>query len=77
MVGLPTGCDALGRPTCSFTFTCSSALIEHVAEQRFRNSMPKMYSLNSAASILPRRMSAALNRWRSSCGRVSGIVRIV
>lgn len=38
------------------------------------NSIPKMYSLNSEASILPRRMSAALNKWRSSWGRVSGMV---
>lgn len=28
--------------------------------------VPKMYSLNSEASILPRRMSAAAKRWRSS-----------
>ena len=32
---------------------------------------PKMYSLNSEASILPRRMSAAAKRWRSSWGSVS------
>jgi hypothetical protein len=29
--------------------------------------------LNSEASILPRRMSAALKRWRSSCGRVKSM----
>ena len=33
--------------------------------------MPKMYSLNSEASIFPRRMSAADRRCRSSCGSVS------
>ena len=37
--------------------------------------MPKMYSLNSEASILPRRMSAAANRWRSSCGNVKRGIR--
>ena len=31
------------------------------SEARFRNSMPKMYSLNSEASILPRRMSAEVH----------------
>lgn len=31
-------------------------------EQRFKNSIPKMYALNAEASILPRRMSAALKR---------------
>ena len=42
-----------------------------MSDARFRNSIPKMYSLNSEASILPRRMSAAANKWRSSCGNVS------
>ena len=41
------------------------------SEDRFRKSIPKMYSLNSEASIFPRRMSAAAKRWRSSWGRVS------
>src|SRR5690606_7861494 len=41
-------------------------------EKPGRFSIPKMYSLNSEASILPRRMSAALKRWRSSWGRVNG-----
>jgi len=35
-------------------------LIEQIA-QRFRNSMPKMYSLYSDASMLPRRSSHARN----------------
>ena len=51
----------------------SSRRASNTSEHRFRNSIPKMYSLNSEASILPRRMSAAANRWRSSCGRVSGM----
>ena len=45
------------------------------SEARFRNSIPKMYSLNSEASILPRRMSAAANRCRSSCGNVKRGIR--
>ena len=36
------------------------------SELRFKKSMPKIYSLNSDASILPRRISAAAKRWRSS-----------
>ena len=48
----------------------------NTSEQRLRKSMPKMQSLNPEASILPRRMSAALKRCRSSCckGKVKGIV---
>ena len=41
------------------------------SEARFRNSIPKMYSLNSDASILPRKMSAAANKCRSNWGNVS------
>ena len=41
------------------------------SDDRFRKSMPKMYSLNSDASIFPRKMSAAAKRWRSSWGNVS------
>ena len=48
-----------------------SLIASNWSEQRFRNSIPKMYSLKSEASILPRRMSAAPNRCRSSCGSVS------
>src|SRR6266540_2705162 len=41
------------------------------SEQRLRNSIPKMKSLYSDASILPRRMSAAVNRCRSNWDNVS------
>ena len=37
----------------------------------FKNNDPKIYALNSEASILPRRISAAANRCRSSCRSVS------
>src|SRR5690606_6912423 len=40
------------------------------SDRRLMNSMPKMNSLNSLASILPRRMSAALKRKPSSWERV-------
>ena len=37
----------------------------------FRNSAPRMYSLNSDASIFPRKMSVAANRCRLSRGSIS------
>lgn len=37
---------------------------------------PKMNSLDSEASILPRRMSAPARRWRSSQGRVSWFISV-
>ncbi len=40
------------------------------SERRFRKSIPKINSLNSEASILPRKMSAALKRKFSSWERV-------
>nr|DAL77416.1 MAG TPA: hypothetical protein [Caudoviricetes sp.] len=42
-----------------------------LSESLFKNRIPKIYSLNSDASILPRRMSAALNRCDSNCDIVS------
>ena len=56
------------RASCS-AMTCSPRRPRTGRRHRFRNSIPKMYSLNSEASILPRRMSAAANRCRSSCGK--------
>ena len=47
----------------------------NTSEACFRKSIPKMYSLNSEASILPRKMSAALSRCRSSCGSVRRGIR--
>ncbi len=46
--------------------TISARRSSKTSEQRFKKSIPKMYSLNSEASILPRRMSAAANRCLSS-----------
>jgi hypothetical protein len=46
-----------------------SRLRSNSSDRRLRKSMPKMNSLNSEASILPRKMSAALKRKDSSCAR--------
>src|SRR5579863_472025 len=47
-----------------------SRLRSNSSERRLRKSRPKMNSLNSEASILPRRMSADLKRKLSSWERV-------
>jgi hypothetical protein len=57
---------SLSPASRSWPITCSRRS-SNTSEQRLRNSIPKMYSLNSEASILPRRMSAALNR----CTRIN------
>jgi len=38
----------------------------HADDGDFKNKIPKIYSLNSDASILPRRMSAALSKCDSN-----------
>jgi hypothetical protein len=50
-------------------------LIEEIAE-RLRNSMPKMYSLYSEASMLPRKSSHARKRRAESWLRVSLVIPI-
>ncbi len=74
-LGVSPAAPPLGA--CGPLASCSAMIswrrASNTSEQRFRNSIPKMYSLNSEASILPRRTSAAPNRWRSSCARVSGM----
>ena len=55
--------------------TLCARLRSNSSESRFRNSIPKMNSLNSDASILPRRMSAALNRKDSNRTRVILFIR--
>ena len=61
----------LRAPLASWSSTTRWRSSSNTSLARFRNSAPKMYSLNSEASILPRKMSTAANRCRSSCGSVS------
>ena len=58
--------------TCLFCYCCLSFshFFSNSSYMRVMNSIPKINSLYSDASILPRRISAALNRKDSSCCNV-------